>query len=179
MNEETRCVPVEECVARSPFYLFIYLFIHFLWYAVLFINTTFGGPPNSQNQSKQFESKQFESKQFISKQFISKQSLSKQFISKQLIAFFSSKRKQLLTYGRYFLLCVERLACIFEIFGPLHIISHERRRKQTTTRVRCPPVYDAGLAMSPSCAWYGAEVDTHTYLLTVHMLELRLRRRNP
>jgi hypothetical protein len=48
------------------------------------------------------------------------------------------------------LLCVERLACIFEIFGPLHIISHERRRKQTTThglsaglrcRVSCFPVW--------------------------------------
>jgi hypothetical protein len=81
------------------------------------------------------------------------------------------------------LLCVERLACIFEIFGPLHIISHERRRKQTTTHglsaglrcrvscfpvwcderrpaqtsadqrrrqvVVCPPVYAAGLAISP------------------------------
>jgi hypothetical protein len=68
---------------------------------------------------------------------------------------------------------VERLACIFEIFGPLHIISHERRRKQTTNRglsaglrcrvscfpvwcderrrqiVVCPPVYAAGLAISP------------------------------
>jgi hypothetical protein len=49
-------------------------------YALLF--TTFGGPQNSQNQSKQFQSKQFQSKQFQ---------------SKQLIAFFSSKRKQLLT----------------------------------------------------------------------------------
>jgi hypothetical protein len=48
------------------------------------------------------------------------------------------------------LLCVERLACIFEIFGPLHIISHERRRKQTTNRglsadlrcrVSCFPVW--------------------------------------
>jgi hypothetical protein len=71
------------------------------------------------------------------------------------------------------LLCVERLACIFEIFGPLHIISHERRRKQTTNcglsaglRCRvscfpgwcderrqqivvCLPVYAAGLAISP------------------------------
>jgi hypothetical protein len=68
---------------------------------------------------------------------------------------------------------VERLAYIFEIFGPLHIISHERRRKQKTNRglsaglrcrvscfpvwcderrrqiVVCPPVYAAGLAISP------------------------------
>jgi hypothetical protein len=41
------------------------------------------------NQSKQFKSKQFKSKQFLSKQFL----------SKQLIAFFSSKRKQLLPWG--------------------------------------------------------------------------------
>jgi hypothetical protein len=71
------------------------------------------------------------------------------------------------------LLCVERLACIFEIIGPLHIISHEHRQKQTTNRglsaglccrvscfpvwcderrrqtVVCPPVYAAGLAISP------------------------------
>jgi hypothetical protein len=40
------------------------------------------------------------------------------------------------------LLCVERLACIFEIFVPLHIISHECRRKQTTNR---------GLSAGPSC----------------------------
>jgi hypothetical protein len=49
-------------------------------YALLF--TTFGGPQNSQNQSQQFESQQFESQQFESQQFI---------------AYFSSKRKQLLT----------------------------------------------------------------------------------
>ena len=30
------------------------------------------------------------------------------------------------------LLGEERLACIFEMFRPIHIISHERRQKQTT-----------------------------------------------
>jgi hypothetical protein len=30
------------------------------------------------------------------------------------------------------LLCVERLACIFEMFGPINMISHEHRRKETT-----------------------------------------------
>jgi hypothetical protein len=44
------------------------------------------------------------------------------------------------------LLCVERLACIFEIIGPLHIISHERRRKQTTNRG-----LSAGLRCRSSC----------------------------
>jgi hypothetical protein len=80
LNEETRCVqvPVAECCEKS--FLFLYLSISLLCYALLFINTTFGGPPNSQNQSKQFESKQLESKQFLSKQFLSKQSLSKAFI---------------------------------------------------------------------------------------------------
>jgi hypothetical protein len=117
------------------FYLFIYLFIY-LCYALLFINTTFGGPPNSQNQSKQLEIKQLESKQFLRKQFLSKQSQSKQFLSKQLIAFLSFHRKESNCLLRDFLLsfwetllCVERPACIFEKFGPLHIIiSHERRR---------------------------------------------------
>jgi hypothetical protein len=60
----------------------------FIFSSALLI-TAFGGPQNSQNQSKQFQSKQFQSKQFQSKQFQ----------SKQLIAFFSSKSKQLLTCG--------------------------------------------------------------------------------
>jgi hypothetical protein len=63
--------------------------------ALLF--TTFGGPQNSQNQSQQFESQQFESQQFESQQFESQQFESQQFESKQFIAYFSSKRKQLLT----------------------------------------------------------------------------------
>jgi hypothetical protein len=66
-------------------------------YALLI--TTFGGPQNSQNQRKQFERKQFERKQFERKQVERKQVERKQFESKQLIAFFSSKRKQLLTSG--------------------------------------------------------------------------------
>jgi hypothetical protein len=70
----------------------------FIFSSALLI-TAFGGPQNSQNQSKQFQSKQFQSKQFQSKQFQSKQFQSKQFQSKQLIAFFSSKSKQLLTCG--------------------------------------------------------------------------------
>jgi hypothetical protein len=72
----------DRCLLVLCFFIFCY--------ALLF--TTFGGPQNSQNQSKQFESKQFESKQFESQEFESQQ-----FGSKQLIAFFSSKRKQLLT----------------------------------------------------------------------------------
>jgi hypothetical protein len=64
-------------------------------YALLF--TTFGGPQNSQNQSQQFESQQFESQQFASQQFESQQFESQQFESQQFIAYFSSKRKQLLT----------------------------------------------------------------------------------
>jgi hypothetical protein len=66
-------------------------------YALLI--TTFGGPHNSQNQRKQFKRKQFKRKQFGRKQFERKQFESKQFENKQLIAFFSSKRKQLLISG--------------------------------------------------------------------------------
>jgi hypothetical protein len=85
----------------------------------------FWGASKSQNQSKQFKRKQLKSKQFKKKAI-------------QLLSFHQKEsdcllRDFLLSFCET-LLCVEQLLCIFEMFGPLHIISHKRRRKQTTNR---------------------------------------------
>ncbi len=122
-----------------------------LFFVMLFYLLLSGGPKIPKikvSNSKVSNSKVSNSKVSNSKVSNSKVSNSK--VSNSLLTFHRKVSNCLL---RDFLvsfcetlLCVERLACIFEIFGPLHIISHERRRKQTTNRG-----LSAGLRCRVSC----------------------------
>jgi hypothetical protein len=119
-----------------------------LFFVMLFYLLLSGGPKIPKikvSNSKVSNSKVSNSKVSNSKVSNSKVSNSK--VSNSLLTFHRKESNCLL---RDFLvsfceklLCVERLACIFEISGPLHIISNERRRAQTTNRglsagLRCP-----------------------------------------
>ena len=155
LREPTRCLPL----------FFVCLFFVMLFYY-------FPGAPKSPK-----------SKEAIPKKAIPKEAIPKEAIN----CFLFIKKEAIASFGDFLLffcetlLCVERLACISKFSGPINIISHEPKRKQTTNPglsfgllrglrcfpvwctsadesrrqiVVCPPVYAAGLAISPCGAVY-------------------------
>jgi hypothetical protein len=88
--------------------------------------------------SKEAIPKEVIRKEAIPKKAIPKEAIPKEAIPKEAINSFLFIKGSNCFLGDFLvsfcetLLCVERLACIFEMFGPIHmIIGHKHRRKET------------------------------------------------